>query len=95
MKRLPVEHCENCGAAFTVGEWPFCPHGEAYKTKGFEPYFDVALGVQVNTPGDRNKALRPRWENDHIVHLQPRDKPASYYRELNERRRERAERRDG
>lgn len=85
--------CESCNGEIEIGSWPFCPdHGKPEARKGFEPYFDIGLGIQVDTAGDRNKAMRPRWENDHIVHLQPRDKPPSYYREINERRTERAAR---
>ncbi len=84
--------CENCGGTIEIGSWPFCPdHGRPYAQKGFEPYFDVGLGQVVTGTGDINKALRPQWENDYVVKLDHRDKPESYYRELNERRRERAE----
>ena len=86
-----VEHCSECGASYSVGEWPYCPHGAVHEAKGFEPYFDDNLQTQINGWGDLNKQFKPKWENDHLVQIAPREKPAQYYRELNERRRERAE----
>lgn len=82
----PHEPCEDCGQIVHVGEWYACPHGYPGKTKGFEAFFDYGLGKMVTTIGDINAACRPHWENDQYVHIQPRDKSASYYRELNERR---------
>ncbi len=72
------EPCEDCGRIVHVG---------------FEPFFDEGLGMTVTGFGDINKECRPKWEQDHIVHIQPRDKSPQYYRELNERRAERANRR--
>ncbi len=84
--------CDDCGKEIVIGEWPYCPHGHPSLTKGFEPYFDDNLQVQITNPGDRNKAMRPYWENDHIVRIEPKERPAGYFRELNDRRRERVER---
>lgn len=92
--RQRVEHCADCGGSYTIGEWPYCPHGEPYKTKGFEPYLDENISdkpVWITNPGDRNKLMRPHWEKDHIVKVEERGKSDSYYKQLNERRRERAE----
>lgn len=86
--------CDICHKPLVLGDWPFCPHGSSYKRKGFEPYLDENISdkpVWITNPGDRNKLMRPHWENDHIVHVQERGKSESYYRELNQRRRERAE----
>ena len=83
--------CDECGKTLVIGDFPFCPHGKPPRSKGFEPFYDVGLDQTVTGMGDINKACRPRWEDDHIVQLQPRDKSEGYYRELNERRRERAE----
>lgn len=87
--------CDTCDTILEIGMWPFCPdHGKPTASKGFEPYYDENISdkpVWISTPGDRNKYLKPHWENDHIVHVQPKDRPASYYRELNERRAHRAE----
>jgi hypothetical protein len=85
--------CNNCGETLEIGSWPFCPdHGKPARAKGFEPYFDEVLGKYVTGVGDINREFRPRWEGDYIVHLQPTDRPASYFRELAERRAERARR---
>jgi hypothetical protein len=66
------EPCEKCGVPIHIGHDYRCPHEKALPTKGFEPYFDMGLGIQVNGPGDRHKAMRPRWEDDHVIHLQER-----------------------
>ena len=87
-------NCDSCGQELAIGEWPFCPHGSTQSRKGFEPYWDENISdkpVWIGNPGDRQKLMRPHWENDHVVHVQERGKSESYYRELNERRRERAE----
>lgn len=86
--------CDNCNETLEIGSWPFCPdHGKPARAKGFEPHFDIGLGKYVTGAGDFNKEFRPKWENDHIVHLQPTDRSAGYFRELKERREERARRR--
>ncbi len=87
--------CEKCGSIVRIGEWPFCdgngPHGFPVASKGFEPYYDDNLMKTITNPGDRNVEFKPHWERDHIVKIEPKDHPAQYYRELNDRRRERAE----
>lgn len=81
--------CESCGGTIEIGSWPFCPdHDRPSPSKGFEAYYDYGLDQVVTGYGDIKKACRPQWNNDHITQIQPRDKPASYYRELNERREE-------
>ena len=86
-----MTRCDVCQQRLEIGDFPFCPHGKPTPSKGFEPHYDYGLDQYVTTPGDRNKAMRPYWENDHIVQLQPRDKPAVYWKELAERRAERRE----
>ncbi len=88
--------CDTCGHELQIGEWPFCEglgntHERPARSKGFESYYDDNLMTQINNPGDRNKALRPYWENDHIVRIEPKERPAGYFRELNDRRRARTE----
>ena len=86
--------CETCGQAITIGEWPWCPHGQPAPSKGFEPYVDIhttGKPVTVSNPGDRNAMYRPHWENDHIVQVVPRDMPKSYWKDLAVRREERRE----
>ncbi len=90
-EEMNSEVCNQCGEVLSVGEWPWCPHGRGTGHKGFEAFFDEGLGQVLTGFGDMNKACRPRWEEDHIVHIQPRDKTPQYYKELNERRRDRAE----
>ena len=86
---MKTEKCPDCGEVMTIGSWPFCgDHGKPGPSKGYEAHFDYGLGEYITTPGDRNKLLRPKWENDYRIHIQPRDMPASHYRETKERRME-------
>jgi len=88
------DKCEACGKAVAIGEWPYCPHGQAMPSKGFEPFWDEHVAdtpVLITNPGDYRKYLKPHWKNDNLEHVQRRDKPASYFRELNDRRAYRAE----
>ena len=87
--------CDTCGEEITIGCWPWCgginDHGKPETRKAMEPYFDVALGAQISNPGDRNKLMRPRWDNDQYIHIVPRDLPSSHYKEVAEKRAERRE----
>lgn len=83
--------CDQCGAELQVGDFPFCPHGRPARSKGFEAFYDHGLGQTITGFGDVNKACRPKWENDHIVHIQPRDRSEGYYRELSQRHEHRVE----
>ena len=83
--------CDKCGYELRVGDWPYChgdrnDHGKPTAHKGFLAYDDIQLGQRVTGWGDINKACKPKWNQDHIEQIQPRDLPASYYRELKERR---------
>jgi hypothetical protein len=85
--------CDTCHQELQIGDWPYCPHGRS-KHYGFTAYLDENISdhpVWITNPGDRNKLMRPHWERDHIVQVQPLEKPDSYYRELNDRRAARAE----
>ncbi len=84
--------CERCGNVIHIGSTIQCPHEKANPTKGFLAYFDHGLGKYITGEGDRNVELRPKWNNDYVEHIQHRDLPASHYRDLNERRAERAAR---
>ena len=84
------EPCSDCGKIVHIGEWPKCPHGKPSLSKGLEPFFDFGLGKTITTMGDINAACRPHWEGDNIVHIQPTGKSDSYYKQLNERRAEKA-----
>ena len=86
------ERCDECGEVLEIGSWPFCPdHGQPYLAKGFEPFYDPGLDAVITGAGDRNKLMRPHWENDHIVRIEGRSKPESYWRELRDRREARRE----
>ncbi len=81
--------CERCGQPVHIGSTIQCPHERAQAARGFLAYFDYGLGKQITCVGDINAAMRPQWNNDYVTKLDHRDMPASYYRELNERRAER------
>ncbi len=61
--------CEDCNETVTIGDWPYCPHGKAQPSKGFEPFFSVSAGKMITGRGDIATICRPKWENDHIVQL--------------------------
>ena len=54
--------CEVCGKPIQIGDWPCIttirPHGRSVQTAPFASYFDIGLGVQVNSLGDRWAAMR-------------------------------------
>ncbi len=64
------EPCEKCGVPIHIGSAIQCPHERVSPSKGFEPFFSISLGEQINGIGDIKKACRPKWENDYVVHLQ-------------------------
>lgn len=61
--------CEKCGVPIHIGSDYHCPHEKVQAAHGFEPYFDIGLGKTITGRGDVKAALRPRWENDHIIQL--------------------------
>ena len=87
--------CNNCGEVLEIGSWPFCgDHSKVEARKGFEPYEDWNISdkpVTISNPGDRNKYLRPHWENDQIVHIQPKERSSEYMKDLRARREARRE----
>lgn len=59
--------CDNCGKELQIGEWPFCPHGEARDggllAHTFRPYLDehILPGTQpteITSPGHRRALMR-------------------------------------
>ena len=87
--------CEMCGLEYGIGAWPLCPHGiPRGHLHDFRAYTDFNISdkpVEITSLAQKQRLLRPHWKDDYVVHVQPRDKPDSYYRELNDRRAERAE----
>ena len=80
------EPCLSCGYIQHIGDDYRCPHDHVVRSKGFEPYYDIGLGQEVTGFGDVNAACRPKWEDDHIVHLQPKDRSAQSEQDLSARR---------
>jgi hypothetical protein len=53
--------CDDCGKTLSVGEWPWCPHGETrFHVDAFEPYFDEHLspeGMWITSARQRRKYM--------------------------------------
>ena len=62
--------CERCGKELQVGQWPWCPHGDA---RGFgdlplEPYWDENIspeGAYITSRGQR-RALMSKGHLDYL-----------------------------
>lgn len=57
------EHlCTVCGLPLAVGDWPCVstirPHGKSVQTAPFAAYFDIGLGREVTSLGDRWQAMK-------------------------------------
>lgn len=56
------ERCQICGRPLLVGQWPCIRTPRAHSPVGayvpFKPYFDIALGRQINSLADRWRAKR-------------------------------------
>ena len=55
-------NCERCGAELQVGQWPWCPHGDAHNfgEAPLEPYMDENLGpdpVRITTRAERRRIM--------------------------------------
>jgi hypothetical protein len=57
-----VHLCQVCGQPIAVGEWPCIvtprPHRRSVQTAPFASYFDVGLGREVTSLGDRWAAMK-------------------------------------
>ena len=82
--------CEHCHRIVQMGEFPFCPHGTGHGNIGdFKAYTDFNISdtpVHLTSKGDRDKLLRPHWKDDYLIKVEPREKSAQYWRELDGRR---------
>jgi len=68
--------CPDCGKSYGIGDWYNCPHEPVSPRKGYEPHWDrhIAKTPQwISNPGDKAKHLKPRWENDYVIHTQEAD----------------------
>jgi len=51
--------CDDCGKAYSIGEWPLCPHGvPSYRVDAYNPVFDLSLGETVSSSRDRERIAR-------------------------------------
>ena len=87
--------CSECGAEYRIGDWPYCNHGRPHgNLHDFKAYVDFNIAdepVEITSLAQKKRLLKPHWKDDYMIHLQPRDLPDRYYRELNDRRAARAE----
>ena len=53
--------CEICGLKYSIGEWPWCPHGgHTFQVDAFEPYFDEHIsadGKWISSSHQRRKIM--------------------------------------
>ena len=56
--------CDSCGSEITIGEWPWCPHGDGrgFGEEPLEPYDDwnitsEADSVKITTRSQRRKLM--------------------------------------
>jgi len=58
----PPELCTVCGLPIAVGQWPcvsrIVEHGTSVQTDPFSTYFDIGLGEEVTSLGDRWQAMK-------------------------------------
>ncbi len=60
----PMDACERCGHVLRIGDFPYCrgnqsDHGPWLGAEEpIAPYFDVALGREVRTRGERRTYMR-------------------------------------
>ena len=57
--------CDLCKQTYTVGEWPWCPHGSAkhFGEDPLEPYVDENLGhepVEITSRAQRRRIMSQR-----------------------------------
>lgn len=50
--------CDTCGAEYTIGDWPYCPHGVPTAYHPFKPYFDIGLGKEITSQAERWSTMR-------------------------------------
>ena len=66
--------CAVCGLPITIGQWPCIttirPHEVSVQTAPFLPYFDIGLGREVTSLGDR-------WAGMRRAHRDYRDHPSA------------------
>lgn len=60
--------CGKCGATYTAPQSPYCRdgHGGALSYHPFIPYFDIALGVQVDSLAQRWRLMKPEMDGDEV-----------------------------
>jgi hypothetical protein len=68
--------CDRCGAALTIGDWPFCPHGRGHGTAISD---DIPGGqlienlgpepIRVYSESERRRLMHERGLRDFVRHV--------------------------
>lgn len=66
--------CDTCGQAYGIGQSPYCKdgHGVVQAHHPFIPYFDHALGAQIDSHAQRWRLMKER-KLDYRDKLSPGD----------------------
>lgn len=60
--------CETCGKDYTIGEWPYCPHGTGLGGyDAFDPVTDDMIAADPITFGNRGERSRYMDRNGIVV----------------------------
>ena len=64
--------CDDCGAEYTFGEWPYCPHGKPhFHVDAFDPVWDDNItsdGAWITSERQRQRIMD---ENGLVPHKNP------------------------
>jgi len=53
--------CEVCGKELEIGEWPYCPHGSAFRRQPFKPWIDENITgepVEITSLAQWNRLMK-------------------------------------
>ena len=57
-----METCDKCGKQYTVGQWPYCPHGTGLGMLGrFAPYIEHNIThepIEITSLAQRNRLMK-------------------------------------
>jgi hypothetical protein len=55
--------CDKCGKNYSVGEWPFCPHGIPHGMHSFKAYTEYNIDhdpIHITSWGQRRQLMKER-----------------------------------
>lgn len=54
--------CEDCGAEYQIGDWPFCKGGHGKPSPGttapYVAHFDLALGRYITSSAEQRRVMK-------------------------------------